>query len=193
MNTEEKLERFRGVVGDDAESKAKKELAAVKEQLKDELETYEDAQEEAMKADLAKEAARLKGQINRRIQETRESDLKDLAKREDEIRGRIFARAKEKLEEFRNSEEYAGYLVRKAEEALAAADGTKVEIYLAKEDIHFQNEILKATGIKAEESAELKSGGIIAALPEKGIRFNDNWAEALKRMEADFRFEGGLD
>ena len=190
MVVKEKLDLFRTQAFEDAQSRLKKELAAVSASLKEAFDDHRKEKEAAARARVAEETIRIRQEETLRVSDFRQEARRELARKERELAERLFSLAEEKLAACRKTPAYADYLIRKASRAKEFAGGETLQLFLDAEDQPLFAAIEAATGICPQVSPEHLGGGLRVMIPGRRICIENAWDSLLADARRSFHFDG---
>ena len=158
---------------EDAQSRRKKELAAVRASLKEAFDNHRKEKEAAARAQIAEETVRFRREETLRVSDCRQDARREVAQKERDLSEKLFSLVKEKLSACRKTPVYAEYLIRQAVSAKKFAGDEP------------------ATGVCPQVSPERLGGGIRVMIPGKRICIENAWDSLLADARTSFHFEGG--
>ena len=176
---------------EDAQSRRKKELAAVRSSLKEAFDNHRKEKEAAARAQIAEETVRIRREETLRVSDCRQDARREVAQKERDLSEKLFSLVKEKLSACRKTPVYAEYLIRQAVSAKKFAGDEPMQIFLDAEDEPVFAGIEAATGVCPQVSPDRLGGGIRVMIPGKRICIENAWDSLLADARTSFHFEGG--
>ena len=183
LNENERLERFRQAVFDEADALAAEISGSAEQEYEQRLRKAEaDARENAEHT--KKETDRLLQEKQlREISSQRLGSQRNVLSHREELIDRVFDAVREKLAKFRQSEDYKTYLSRKAESARKSCPDSKGTAFVSPEDMQYA-ELFKGFEVKERDSIEL--GGVLFVYDDKGIALDYTLDSAVEEQRACF-------
>lgn len=162
-----------------------------------EEEVYSQIKAEAKKdaeALLAKELAEISSNASVEASLSQEEKTKKLVIKRDEYVTNIFEEAKDKLLAFVNSQDYQTYLIKHMEEICKLYQMEDSVLELRKEDMKYQDKLIKAYGmaLEVEESDKIKIGGFIIKNKVTNVVVDESLDSALENQKDWFYQTSGL-
>ncbi len=188
MVVSEKLELFRKEAMEDAQSRGKKELAALRASLKETFDDHRKEKEAAARAQIAEETIRIRREELLRVSEYRQEARREQARKERDLSEKLFSLVEEKLSACRKTAAYGEYLVRQAVRAKEFAGGEVLQFFLDAEDQPEFAAIEAATGIRPQVSPDRLGGGIRAVIPGRRICIENAWSSLLADARKSYQF-----
>lgn len=162
-----------------------------------ENEAYESMREEAQKdADLKlkQDLAEMSSQASTEISESHIERTKKLIEKRDGYVKAIFDEARNKLVEFTKSKEYVSFMKEKVMEVAKDFNEENSVMYLTKQDLALEKELVKAFGIAIEVkvSEDITIGGFIIENKASSLVVNETLDAALYNQKEWFNKNSGL-
>lgn len=162
-----------------------------------EEEAYNQIKAEAKKdaeALLSKELVEISSNASVEASLSQEEKTKKLVKKRDEYVTTIFSKAKDKLVEFVNSQDYKTYLIKHIKEIGKLYQMENSILKLRKEDMKYQDELIKAYGISldVEVSDKIMIGGFIIENKATNVVVDESLDFALENQKDWFYKTSGL-
>lgn len=162
-----------------------------------EEEAYNQIKAEAKKdaeALLAKELVEISSNASVEASLSQEEKTKKLVEKRDEYVTNIFSKAKDKLVEFVNSQDYKAYLIKHIKEIGKLYQMENSTLKLRKEDMKYQDELIKAYGISldVEVSDKIMIGGFIIENKATNVVVDESLDFALENQKDWFYKTSGL-
>lgn len=162
-----------------------------------EEEAYNQIRAEAKKdaeALLAKELVEISSNASVEASLSQEEKTKKLVEKRDEYVTTIFSKAKDKLVEFVNSQDYKAYLIKHIKEIGKLYQMENSTLKLRKEDMKYQDELIKAYGISldVEVSDKIMIGGFIIENKATNVVVDESLDFALENQKDWFYKTSGL-
>lgn len=162
-----------------------------------EEEAYNQIKAEAKKdaeALLAKELVEISSNASVEASLSQEEKTKKLVEKRDEYVTTIFSKAKDKLVEFVNSQDYKAYLIKHIKEIGKLYQMENSTLKLRKEDMKYQDELIKAYGISldVEVSDKIMIGGFIIENKATNVVVDESLDFALENQKDWFYKTSGL-
>lgn len=162
-----------------------------------EEEAYNQIKAEAKKdaeALLSKELVEISSNASVEASLSQEEKTKKLVEKRDEYVTTIFSKAKDKLVEFVNSQDYKTYLIKHIKEIGKLYQMENSILKLRKEDMKYQDELIKAYGISldVEVSDKIMIGGFIIENKATNVVVDESLDFALENQKDWFYKTSGL-
>ncbi len=169
MTIEEKMEHFRSISLESANTQSEQSLRSYKQSLADELEIHKETSK-----NLAEESKRaLLNQVRttakKELASAQMSIKKDLTNRQSIIQSKVFDLVREKIAVYRKSPEYLSFLIRQINKLSEDYEGLDITIYISLEDSDLLDELKKNTGSNIIVYEKDFLGGTRTIIPEKNI------------------------
>lgn len=183
---------------DEIERQALSEEKAILNEVQTlEDEAYESMREEAQKdADLKlkQDLAEMSSQASTEISESHIERTKKLIGKRDGYVKSIFDDARNKLVEFTKSRDYASFMKEKVENIAKEFNEDNCVMYLTKNDLSLEKELVKAFGkaIEVKESEDIVIGGFIIESKASSLVVNETLDFALENQKEWFNKNSGL-
>ena len=191
----EKLQRFRQLVLEDAQQERSARMARVEQQRKARVDAAAQELRRRIDMETQQKADAITAEAGREISRRMMADKRIIATRREEIGQEVFAAVREKLLAFTETEEYLPHLRRLYVEAFAALgnpyDGV---IWLRPQDMRFSRELsacLPGRHVTFSEGS-FTLGGLIVDCHSKLLRADQSYDTALQDLDGHFAELFGL-
>lgn len=185
----DKLERFKQLVLDDAEAERNALLRDVEQHRAERLSEARQEICQRIDAETARRASAIRAEAGREISRTMMEHKRIVATRREEIGREVFGAVREKLLAFTKSEKYLPHLKKLYVEAFSALgnpyDGV---IFLRKEDMDYQRQLaacLPGRHVTFQEGS-FTLGGLIVDCHSRLLRADQSYDTALSDLEGHF-------
>lgn len=193
-NIEEKFNRFSYMIMKEADARKKEMISEAEETSSNTISEKEmlylkDAYDRIHKA-----LIKIEKDFNQEISKAILSSKQALFNRREEILRSVFSDVKNKLMDFKYSDEYKSFMIETIMKGLEKIGQGEIQIYADSEDIPLIEEIRAKTGaiFKLSESEEQLLGGCLIRNKTKGFLFDLSFTKRLKDEKAAFLENYGL-
>lgn len=188
MEINEKLEIFYRAAIDAANEQSGTMLEEQAAAYRESLAEYERERQAGSQTRVRIAKERVKKEVNRQISEELLQLRREYHQRQEEKKTALFALVEEKLNAYRNSEEYRALLGEKVKRALEFAKGEAVTVYLDPEDEPLKAELERECGCDLAISDRPFGGGIRVMIPPKNVMVDESFAGRLAEEREKFSF-----
>lgn len=192
MTIEEKLQHFYSVSVEKAQADAQQAIEEHKAHLEQMYEEHKAIGRQNAEAEVKAETENVRREVNKVLSTEQIHLKKEWSQKQEELKETLFADIKKKIEAFKETPEYDGYLLKRIKEVLDFAAGDETKIYLSAEDGGRRDSLEEKSGAKLLISEDAFMGGIRAQIPAKNILIDNSFVENLAAMRKEFKFDGGL-
>ena len=168
MTIEEKMDHFRSLSLESASSKSAESLSSYKQSLDDDLELHKETASQ-----LAEESK--KALMN----QVRANSKKKLSSEQMKIKKEVFDRVREKLLEYRKTNDYLVYLENQIKNIMSEYSDVDITIYIDPNDSSLLDELKSKTGGNIEIYNKEFLGGTRTIVPEKNILIDNSFKTRL--------------
>lgn len=186
MELEEKIQHFYEETILDVNEKSKQELAEYRELLEQEFASYERETRNNFDSLSRTAPEALKKSCRQEISKVTLTQKYMLAQKEAEYTEKVFARVQEKLEDFKETDEYPALLRKYIRDAIDFAQEDALTIYLDMDDARFQQEFSEEFGREIKVSEYSFGGGMRALIPAKNILIENSFSTNLQEQLRSF-------
>ena len=173
MTIEEKMDHFRSLSLESASSKSAESLSSYKQSLDDE--TASQLAEESKKALMNQVRANSKKKLSSEQMKIK----KELTQKQSAIKIEVFDRVREKLLEYRKTNDYLVYLENQIKNIMSEYSDVDITIYIDPNDSSLLDELKSKTGGNIEIYNKEFLGGTRTIVPEKNILIDNSFKTRL--------------
>lgn len=188
MEINEKLDIFYRASVSAADAQSREMLEEQKRIYQEMLADYEKRKEEEQQTRVRAAEARVRREINREISRAMVEEKMRCHAKQEEWKAELFETVAERIQKFRETEDYRRLLTEKIKEAQALADGGELTVYIDPEDAPLIERLKDETGCAAVLCDEPFGGGIRAVIPSKNVLLEESFSEKMKREREGFSF-----
>lgn len=194
-NQEQKLSKFVQAINRDAENRRARILDEAEEFRRQELEKAEDAALTEAYHLIQDEIARMRRRIRHESSTRMMEKHRAVLLRREEITKEVFSEAKKRVRAFAQSEDYAQYLTKCAQEAASMMADSPVIIRLRADDLKSYQELISSAfqgDCSFHASDDIQLGGMLIECPEKGLVADETLDSRLDGERTWFAAHSGL-
>jgi len=193
MNLRKKLHIFETMARREAEERSEAERLVVAEKYDEAYASIlKDADASANKR-MEAELGREESEKNKRVLHASMESKKDLYQLKEKLSGEVYKRVYARLGGFAGSQEYPGYIIKKANELKnGAPDGgaSVSEIVLRTADMHIAEEVSRGCGLKVSESPEDFCGGFLLKIKDKNAVIDMSFKTKFEELKENHQIFG---
>ncbi len=191
MTTEEKLKHFQDICTGDAKARSDKLAEDHKKALEASYEEHVNQAKRQAEMQISAETEKLEKEQNRKLS-VGELDMKrELGRKQEELKEKLFSELRDRLAEFRKTDEYLNMLDSQVESAVQYAGDEKLTVYLDPDDADKAEQIGEKYKIELKTSETSFGGGTQAELPERHILIDNSFESKIAEARQDFNFDLG--
>ena len=192
MTTEEKLQNFYHHSIDSAASEAQRLISEHQAALDKIFEEHKALRQQQAAEEEAAETEKLKREANKTLSAEQLSIRRRVSRRTLELRQMLFNEVRQKMTDFKKTDEYITYLKERIREAREFASGDDVRLYLDPSDEALKDRLEEMSGITLSVSETPFLGGIRAVIPQKNILIDHSFESLIREEQETFLFHGGM-
>lgn len=186
MTIEEKMEHFRSLSLESANSKSAESLSSYKDSLNEELEIHKETAiqlaEESKKALLNQVRASSK----KELASAQMMIKKELMQRQSYIKAKTFDIVRQKITDFRKSSDYADLLIRQIHDVMHEYNEYDITIYIDPDDNNLLEKLKSETGGNIKIYNKEFLGGTRTIVPERNILIDNSFKTRLSDEQDQF-------
>lgn len=186
MTIEEKMEHFKNMSLENASQKSNDILTAYKNSLDEEFEKHK---EEARTSSKALEEAKLgtvRLEAKRELAKAQSEVRRSLSTHQNKLKSEIFAAVNEKINEYKNTDEYKELLVRQINSIINDFSDEEIVFFIDASDESHLEYLLKETKATIEISQSAFIGGTKAVIESKNMLFDNSLKTKLSEEQEKF-------
>lgn len=130
-------------------------------------------------------------QLNMAMSKAQLELKREIGKMHKDLKKKLFHEVEQVLQDFMNTEEYRGLLVKYIEKAAQFAGGEEMTIYINPTDADMKEYLEEHTGMQLTVSKEDFIGGVRAVIHKRNILVDHAYKGALESEYQKFLFKGG--
>lgn len=186
MTIEEKMEHFRSISLESANSQSAKSLSSYKSSLDNELETHKESAK--LLAEESKRALlnQVKATAKKDLASAQMSIKKDFTRCESGIKSKVFDMVREKLSAYRKTPEYIDCLKNQIQDILSEYKDFDITVYIDSEDFGILKQLKDSTGANIVLYENNFLGGTRTIIPEKNILVDHSFKTRLADEQENF-------
>lgn len=186
MTIEEKMEHFRSISLESANSQSIESLSSYKKSLDDELDIYKDSAKHLAEESKRSQFNQVKADSKKELSSAQMSVKKELTKTQLEIKSKVFDFVREKINVYRTTPEYTSYLIKQINEILQNYKDFEMTIYIDPDDSGLLAQLKKETNGNIMVSDKNFLGGTRTIVPEKNILVDYSFKTRLSEERENF-------
>jgi len=194
LKTEQKLQHFYDLSIASAQEDAKKLIEKQQHALDQAYNEHVAMKNRQADAELKAESDKLKRDFNKEVSAEQLLIKRQISEIQANLKEKLFLEVTEKLNKFKETQEYQDMLYRHITAAIEFAAGDEMVIYIDPSDEHLLaslTERLKDADIIPTISRESFMGGIRAVIRSKNILIDNSYSTLLGDEKEKFSFDGG--
>lgn len=191
MTSEEKLKHFEDSVIGRANELSREMLKEYQEALDKEEEAYQAEKNQEALFRIKTEIAHLKRDVNTSIAREQLNIKRQLTKRTQELTHQLFEEVRQRLEEYRKTEDYEKLLEKQIRNIQKIAGERDMMVYISSLDEGLLPRLETATGAKIQVAEESFQGGVRGYVDHGRILVDHSFDAKLAELKENFTFEGG--
>lgn len=192
MTTEEKLQNFYHHSMESANAEARRLIEEHQAALDRIFEEHKALKQQQAKEEIDAETEKLRREANKVLSAEQLSIRRTLSARNMELKNRLFEEVRQKIENFRKTDQYLIYLKTKLQEAVSFASGDEIRLYLDPSDAAYQKKLEEELSVTLLFSETPFSGGIRAVIPGRNILIDCSFESLIREEQDAFIFHGGV-
>lgn len=186
MTIEEKMEHFRSMSLESANSQSAESLSSYKQSLDEELEIHKESAKQ-----LAEESKRallnqVRAASKKELASAQMMIRKSLTQKQASVKAQVFDTVREKLAAYRKTPEYISLLMKQIQKVMSEFGNFDITIYLDPDDAALLDDLKAKTGGNIEIYKSQFLGGTRTIIPEKNILVDDSFKTRLAEEQDKF-------
>ncbi len=191
MTTEEKLKHFQDICTGDARARSDKMVNDHQKALEASYEEHVKQAKRQAQMQITAEKEKLEKEQNKKLA-VGELDMKyEYGRKQQEYKQKLFAELREKIAEYRKTEDYLQLLEDQTARAVQFAGGEKLTVYLDPDDADQASRIGEKYKVEVQTAAASFGGGTQAVLPGRHVLIDNSFASKIEEAQQDFNFDLG--
>lgn len=186
MTIEEKMEHFRSMSLESANSQSAESLSSYKQSLDEELEIHKESAKQ-----LAEESKRalfnqVRASSKKELASAQMMIRKNLTHKQSLVKSQVFDIVREKIASYRKTPEYVLLLISQIEKVMSEYSNLDITIYIDPDDSALLDELKAKTGGNIQIYNNEFLGGIRTIVPEKNILVDNSFKTRLADEQEQF-------
>ena len=179
MTIEEKMDHFRSLSLESASSKSAESLSSYKQSLDDDLELHKETASQLAEESKKALMNQVRANSKKKLSSEQMKIKKELTQKQSAIKIEVFDRVREKLLEYRKTNDYLVYLENKIKKIMSEYSDVDITIYIDPNDSSLLDELKSKTGGNIEIYNKEFLGGTRTIVPEKNILIDNSFKTRL--------------
>lgn len=186
MTIEEKMEHFKSISLESANSQSVQSLSSYKHSLDEDLEAYKESA-----AQMAEESKRARmNQVSsiskKQLTSAQMQIKKELTQTQMSLKSHLFTLVTDKIKEYRKTSEYTQFLIKQINNIISEYADLDIIIYIDPEDSALLNTLETSTGGNIQINKTEFLGGTRTIVPEKNILIDNSFKSRLADEQEQF-------
>ena len=188
MENNEKLDIFFRAAIEAASGKSEEIIEEQKKVYQESIASYEKMKQEELSTRVRIAENQVEKEENRIVSEQLLELKKEYHSRQEERKAELFLLVENRLEEYRKTQEYKNFLLKKIEAAGRYAEENELQVYIDPADRELQRELAAKAGCEVLVSKEAFGGGIRAVIRAGNLLIDESFGRKLTDEKAKFSF-----
>ncbi len=186
MTIEEKMEHFRKLSLDSANTKSAESLSSYKQSLDEELEVHKESATQLAEESKRARLNQIRANSKKELASAQMMIKKNLTQKQAAIKTQVFDLVREKISEYRKTPEYVSYLTNQIHDLMNTYHDFNITIYIDPADESLLDDLKKATGGNIQLYDKEFLGGTRTIIPEKNILVDNSFKSRLADEQEKF-------
>ena len=169
MTIEEKMEHFRSISLESANTKSSESLSNYKKSLDDELEIHKETAKQLSEESKRARLNQVRANSKKTLASAQMNIKKDLTNKQSEIKVKIFELVREKIAAYRKTPEYIEFLKNQISSVIKDYGNSDITVYIDSEDEPLLADLQKSFKCNIQVYNKEFLGGTRTIVPEKNI------------------------
>ena len=187
MNTEKKLNHFREISIQAADSQSSDILDKYKAGLDEIFDNHQKEAEAAAKSTLEAKKTIIRKNSKKEVSDTEAELKREVTLKANSYKEQLFNEVELKLSGFRKTKDYVNLLVSLINDCKKIADGDEIQIYIDEDDSDLKDTLSDASENDIQVNDFKFGGGIRAVIPSKNILIDETFETKLSEIKDDYR------
>lgn len=186
MTIEEKMEHFRAISLESANSRSTESLSSYKKSLDDELEVHKETSTQLSEESKRARMNQVKANSKKDLASAQMIIKKQLTNKQSEIKSHIFNLVREKIAEYRKTPAYVAELEFQISKIVEDYKDLDITVYIDSEDAHLLDTLKASFDVNIEIYNKEFLGGTRTIVPEKNILIDNSFKTRLVEEQENF-------
>lgn len=186
MTIEEKMEYFRSLSLESANSQSAESLSNYKQSLDDELEIYKENSTRLAEESKRARLNQVKADSKKQLSSAQMAMKKEFTNKQSKIKAQVFELVRKKISEYRKTPEYVSYLKNQIDHILAEYQENNLTVYIDSKDADLLNELKSHFNCNIEIYEKEFLGGTRTIIPERNILIDHSFKTKLMEEQEKF-------
>ena len=187
MTIEEKMDHFRSLSLESASSKSAESLSSYKQSLDDDLELHKETASQLAEESKKALMNQVRANSKKKLSSEQMKIKKELTQKQSAIKIEVFDRVREKLLEYRKTNDYLVYLENQIKNIMSEYSDVDITIYIDPNDSSLLDELKSKTwSVNIEVYNKEFLGGTRTIVPEKNILIDNSFKTRLIEEQEQF-------
>lgn len=187
LNTEKKLNHFREISIQAADSQSSDILDKYKAGLDEIFDNHRKEAETAAQSALETKKAIIRKNIKKEVADTEAALKREVTLKANSYKEQLFKEVELKLSDFRKTGDYFNLLTALINDCQNIADGDEMEVYIDEDDSDLKNSLSDASDADIKINDFKFGGGIRAVIPSKNILIDETFETKISEIKDDYR------
>ena len=179
MTIEEKMEPFRSISLESANTKSSESLSNYKKSLDDELEIHKETAKQLSEESKRARLNQVRANSKKALASAQMNIKKDLTNKQSEIKVKIFELVREKIAAYRKTPEYIEFLKNQISSVIKDYGDSDITVYIDSEDEPLLDDLQKSFKCNIQVYNKEFLGGTRTIVPEKNILIDNSFKTRL--------------
>lgn len=191
LTLEERILHLRVAVMEEARAEGNAIMKQHEDALQNVFEQHRAEGKRQSETRIKAEGVSARQQLNMAMSKAQLELKREIGKMHKDLKKKLFHEVEQVLQDFMNTEEYRGLLVKYIEKAAQFAGGEEMTIYINPTDADMKEYLEEHTGMQLTVSKEDFIGGVRAVIHKRNILVDHAYKGALESEYQKFLFKGG--
>ena len=186
MTIEEKMEHFRSMSLESANSQSAESLSSYKQSLDEELEIHKESAKQMAEESKRALLNQVRSRSKKELASAQMMIKKNLTQKQSGIKAQVFDIVREKIAAYRKTPEYVLHLISQIEKIMSEYSNLNITIYIDPDDAALLDELKSKTGGNIQVYNNEFLGGTRTIVPEKNILVDNSFKTRLADEQEQF-------